>query len=59
MACIAPNGFGGLALDISGTLALAGALDADLAAVAGLLPSIRAGMMAGVAKSQREADRDG
>jgi hypothetical protein len=56
---VAPATLGGLTLDIAGSLALAGALGVDVGTVAALLPDIRAGMMAGVAKSQREADRDG
>jgi hypothetical protein len=59
MACVATCGLGGLTLDIASTLALAGARGADLAAVAALLPDIRAGMMAGLAKAHRESDRHG
>lgn len=56
---MAATGFGGLTVDIAGTLALAAAGDADTAAVAALLPDIRAGMMAGLAKSSRERAADG
>jgi hypothetical protein len=46
-------------LGIADALALASALGADPADVAGLLPDIRAGMIAGLAKAHREADRHG
>jgi hypothetical protein len=65
MACVAPTGgsglatFGSMTLDIAGSLALAGALGADVGAVAALLPDIRAGMVAGVAKVQQDTDRHG
>jgi hypothetical protein len=59
VACTIPSAFRSMTLDIAGTLALAAALGADVAAVAALLPDIRAGMMAGLAKAQRGDDRDG
>jgi len=46
-------------LDIAGSLALARALGIDTAAVAALLPDIRAGMIAGLAKVQQDTDRVG
>lgn len=59
MVCTAPTSFGSMTLDIAGSLALADALGADTAAVAALLPDIRAGMMAGLAKSAQERPADG
>ncbi|MCC6718770.1 MAG: hypothetical protein IT555_12870 [Acetobacteraceae bacterium] len=59
MACVVPTAFGTMTLDITGTLALAGALGVDPAAVAALLPDIRAGMMAGLGKVQQDSDRYG
>jgi hypothetical protein len=56
--CTIPSAFGTMTLDIAGSLALAGALGADTAAVAALLPDIRAGMTAGMAKARPETDRD-
>lgn len=48
-----------MTLDIASALTLAGALGADTGAVAALLPDIRAGMIAGIAKARTEPDRDG
>ena len=59
IACTVPSAFGSMTLDIAGTLALAAALGADVGTIAALLPDIRAGLMAGLTKAQREADRDG
>ena len=59
MACVVPTTFGSVTLDIAGTLALAGALGADTAAVASLLPDLRAGMMSGLAKSAQGRTTDG
>ncbi|MCX8003364.1 MAG: hypothetical protein N2688_00150 [Burkholderiaceae bacterium] len=59
MACVAPNGMAGVTLDMAGTLALAAASGADVAVIAALLPDIQAGMMAGIARTSREAGRHG
>jgi hypothetical protein len=56
---MAPTGLGVITLDIAGSLALAGALGADVGAVAALLPDIRAGMMVGSAKAGQDSDRHG
>ena len=56
---MSPSGFGGMTLDIAGSLALAGALAADVGTVAALLPDLHAGMMAGMAKAQQDSDRHG
>jgi hypothetical protein len=56
---VAPVSLGGLTLDVAGSIALASALRADVAAVAALLPDIRAGMMSGFAKSAQERPADG
>ena len=59
IVCTILSAFGTMTLDIAGSLALASALGADVGTVAALLPDIRAGMMSGVSKLQRDTDRDG